>query len=646
MPVTDDLASWSVSLRLREKSSAACTLCNKSNQYNDNLIGRAITIGVDSSGRSLNEDIQDGLTGEQVLFAGAVQSLDRNEVLSNRDLAVKVSSFFNWLTHKSVSTEFYIANSSDVVEHVANIYGTIPSDLRSFNIVYPNKILSTVSGNNLFDELAKLAVASEAEMFIQRGGVLTIEHWKDYRDSPEITLPSELVISTSTSYARGVTPTRIVVRGREISQFKSGERQLKSDTVNPFDGRPESNPVTKGLTCLKHFNAIGEAQTDISLNQLSGSKEDLANATFSQREDANASNLVGVTHVDNSKVGLRVTKNRKTNDETEYKFLDEGEHYLTVDARGKLRLAAETTSSGKPKPLSQNQRRHGRQVDAIVGTLLQQPFSSGVRQGSDGPSNTKLSNEPESSRLEMVVVDYALQSLFGIQEEQIDNDYIGDLETCFDVAVRRFQEHKMSQRVWEVECIYSPLYRINQVIRFRPVQTVSEEITGIITGIEYSWTTNAKTTVKLTVESFEALGATTYYSGNLLLYPEFNGMGVDGWQSVSSGGGYARSLGGYAVLGTEGPGSISVYQDLVCEPGISYEMSFTTIRGEGSSSFACSVTDSSGVIGGTSVNTGSLNTSIFLFTPSYRLVTLSFNLTGQDDGWYVTRPFLRKMVLR
>ena len=135
-------------------------------------------------------------------------------------------------------------------------------------------------------ELRLLAQAGGSDLFVQVGGKLTIERWKDNTDATELIIPDEMVISAKRADLKTSTITIIEARGASISKLDCGEQILSS---NQTQGRELPASTNK---CV--ISGIETPTIDILFNNLRGSQEDFKSARISS-DQVNFGNKENIT---------------------------------------------------------------------------------------------------------------------------------------------------------------------------------------------------------------------------------------------------------------------------------------------------------------------------------------------------------------
>lgn len=431
-----------------------------------------------------------------------------------------IVSYFDHLNRRAVNTErFYNTSLSEVIPKVLSLYAGIPSDLYSVDFE-DFKILGPVNGNSTLAQIQLLAQAGLASMFVQVGGVLTIEKWKDHESPVEFVIPQEFVLDVKRASYNPKRDAIVRVRGAQVPKFDCGEVPFTDSKTGSDQGGYSNIPGKQGM-CAR--SGIPTPCAKIKIFNLAGRKNDLLNAriavslgTVSKSSSKQIANGTLQTEVE-------MTSSWLSESCTEFNVMvsgrrraDGGEGLITdyqspVASREK---AAGNYWSGKAQEAN---LRYG--VDGYP--LPNNSFGSsyGASNVDTGNSDSYYKDQPSYSQVETLAIDENF-SLCGNSMSEVSNPYVYETETLFQIAVRKFQETKMEENTWNVETGYIQCLKINQVVEFDvpekegiPKRTIKGVIAGI--AIDHNPSEDA-TTMKLTISDLSCLGLTEYQSGNLI----------------------------------------------------------------------------------------------------------------------------------
>ena len=631
MSLFTDIDNWSMHCGIRTSYDATVNLINKDKQYGSAL--RWTPFQVTTTASVLHSSLADVtcFEGSKIWVYGIVLSVDDTRELYEIFCSLKIGSFAARLGKKPVNTEKYdFADTSAVLAELASTYGGLGSAVYDFSpITGDGKIYAVISGNNILEEMKKVAQTAKAYLFVDETGILTAKHWKDNTSGVDIVIPPQAINSAAIGRDTSIIPSQLTVRGRYVSQFDCGDQVLSSeDWDNPFTPQSFRPHDKQGQLKKCAWLGVGQVESEIILGKLRGSKEDLRNATYVVSGDAEFSFTTAVK--DNT---VRIALSGPSS-----AYLSQGNKEFDVKVTGKMRPKNEYVGANSQMgPLRSSMLVPGTILGRMARNLTGLPMAEWPEDLLKGPDKDKTADEPDPLRIEMVVNDSDLQAEFGVVTEQLENLYVFDYETLFNIAVRQFQEYKMKRNTWKVNCMYLPCLELNQVVTFTTPD--GEEVTGLLTDIEIQYDSTPKMGMGLVIEAFDDIGSTTYNSSNLFLYPELCGTSNSAyaWNNTSTGDSYCDMMGGYVALGGTPSGVAALWQGFDLEIGEEYTLTYELILDSGGSIVV-------GVVGLTSqvhVGTGSYS---LVFTPTVKYNVIYWQTDTGD--WYMARPKLVKEVIR
>lgn len=512
----NNLSGWSMSAGLSVSYSSSVELTNEESQYDaDALRLTPLEIAV-RSGASVS-----GFSGAATLLSGVVtwvrglvSDVSPVEAVGSKIVTLKLKSFPARLAAKAVNTEVYDSESAaTVLADLATVFGTLPGALYDFSEVVRGYVSGCVSGNNLIDEMRLVAQAGYTTLYVSETGLLRAGAWKDADSVVDHVIPAELVAEAKQDRTSSPVPSRVRVRGCFRTQLADGERDLGDSQKPPGDAsRPNRGPVTYRIS-----NGVPCPEAILGVRGVSADETDIANAqvvttlTLVRRENAGDGGL-----------DLAVTQTQPLSGDM---WLPWGDHTCDVRIFGKRHpdlewVSAMVRNQIGPKTQEETARKIIAMMDYVGGSAPCRRSAGGMSPA--GPANTssnRTADETEETQIEMVVTDPDLMTEFGVVDEQIVNLYLASPEQLFDVAVRRFQEIKMSRQSWTVDVPYLPAIALNDVVTFTTPETSAgggQTVTGLVTKMSVSWSFDGGVKMQITVESFVEVGGTTYVSENLL----------------------------------------------------------------------------------------------------------------------------------
>lgn len=454
-----------------------------------------------------------------------ISGLMRSIEVSNAEFstAYDVASYYEYLKEKALSTQQFLgAPLSVVIPTVLQFYAGVPNALVDIVSYTDNAIKGPVEGNNLWEELRLLAQAGCADLFVQVGGKLTIEGWKDHNSPVELTIPSGIVISAEKVKLEGPGTTVIRAKGASLSGYAQGEKVLSNNEQGP------------GVTSKCVTAGVETPVVDVSFNNLTGDADDIRNATIL------ASDFIVQKEKSKTREGAFLAKVRNIDPNA---LFGPNPKSSTFVALGKTRAKLDEKINNRKSRLSRNNRRTSENiVQSAINYGIPLPFSS-FDKGSFGSvdfSQPSADKNTLSDRSELQVIETVLanpdSAACGIAYEDIENKYIFSKLLLFKLAVRRYQEILLAQHTWAVEIAYFPCVKLNQVVEFTvppKINCPARTVIGIVGGIDVSSDSSSgvvDTKMTITVMDTECLGNIDVVSENLIVPTNVSsGIGTTGW---------------------------------------------------------------------------------------------------------------------
>ena len=223
----------------------------------------------------------------------------------------------------------------------------------------------------------------------------------------------------------------------------------------------------------------------------------------------------------------------KVTDDTN-QFISAGDHEYTFSTQTEEEDKEETNSFAANLNFNNAEEKNPLEIFKQLLNKLG-PFGKGRRPRGAVPNGsvTKAKDETEEIQRTSTVCDASLSDEFGYILDEINDRYIYDFETLFDVGVRAFQEFKMQRNAWSVNTSYLPTLDVGQKVTFQPPGRPT--VTGILRDIRMNYAPQPRTEMSLVIESTEELGQTEYISSNLLFDPNPASSDSDYWSVVTGG---------------------------------------------------------------------------------------------------------------
>jgi len=617
------------------------------------LCGRPISITYDTT--LLEECCNEEDTPQAVLNCYAVSPRWVNGLLLSyeRDTVkgctnVTISSYYEYLATKPINSDYFEGVfAGNAINAIATFYGGVPGTSFCINSISPNPVNGPVEGNSTLSEMALLAQAGCANLFIQVDGCLTVEGWKDHTDASEITIP-QVIAAKPSSYTNQNT-TAIRVRGGSRSQVSCGQQVLSNNSQG-------AGPVKK---C--HIAGVKSVCANFDLTGLTGDETDIKGAevlseffgTQNQpKTDINKGSFKGGYKLKN---GGQLPKNIQVCD-----------NFLVTGSLQDVREQSQSFSRGNGAS-NGNFASFADYFQSIVKNQYPPPFFTGgsvyggyfykgtIRQPLYSETDEGLyTDQPSKIQQEVVAIPASISDC-GISVEDITNKYVLCNEALFKIAVRRFQEIQLANNTWDVEIPYLPCIRLNQVVTFEVPQSSDtcpvETITGIVGGlnITHTETPHPCTTMKITVSDTQCLGQESYTSSNLIPMPcaGDGSAAINPWTASAIGqvnSGYAS--GGCLYIGNVGIGFGQVTYDhcqILQTSATAYVISFDYELLEGFGNFNFIGVGAPVVLGGTG-NYTSVQPGTTVINQLIWSVTPATNISGQPLKYKIFNISLTKTV--
>jgi len=590
--LANNLINWSMSCSMGGSYDGSVALTNEDRQYDKSLRYDPIRVRLNVTARTTGVARDpECFAGNVAWIYGVIADVEEGEGISEGMANLKVMSFHTRLSRKSLTTERLettVGDAKSSLDYIAETYGTLPTELFDFSETEALPVCGAGDGQNMIEEMRKIAQAGRSTLFVQRDGILVTGAWKDADSAVDYDIPDEAIIDAQINRDTEQIPSRITVRGCHITKRKEGKKDL-ADGGEPAGGggpggggggQPNNQKGPMGL-CVK--NGLPQPDACAKLGNMKGNGEDLRNADVTVSDGYSYEGYEPGSYEGGGGMDVNVTG--------EDGYMGAGDHSIGVRVQGEESPYYEHEGGRQQDKAAQdNEKLPEKQLRALGEKLgnnpARGPAGGGGNPGGGGnKSPDKKPNETEDTQIEMTVTDPDLLAEFGVVEEEIDNPYLATYEQLFDVAVRRFQEAKMRRNTYKVNVGYLACLELNHVVTFRTPKKFGADritVTGLITKIDVSYdANNSAVSMSLIVESFEDIGSTEYVSGNLLKFPKFQGLDngeVWGTNAVTDGYNAVAFFGqGSARFAAASPGLLGIYleQTVPSEDGAQYDMTFS-----------------------------------------------------------------------
>lgn len=479
------------------------------------------------------ENLNKSLTSDgEKWVSGLIRGFGRS--LSSSQTTYPVESYYEYLHSKPISTEaFTNLQLSSVMDTVFRYYSGTPADLITLSEITNTFIKGPVEGNDTLAELKLLAQAGYANLFVQVGGNLTIEGWKDQNSPVKIKIPAQALISAEPSQMKRANTTFIRARGGSVSKLEAGERVLSNNEEIPSSGTKTAvSGIKTDRIKIKHNNLTGKKK-DIQNSQEvtkgavpAGDKKDVSDGNYTRSYKPESGEHFGPepTKIRTLVYGKTQSKDTEAVFEKKKKVFNKG-------------YSAASSHNNTKAKIMQNL------FPVAYSAFGKGAFGSDSFTKNQGEDSEEASNNPVFEEIETVALSPNISSC-GITSEDISNKYVTSKDVLFDLALRRYQEIEMAANTWNLETLFIPAIRLNQVVEFeipniytnsspaeRAAVTKVRGVVGAIT-INHSLDGSGESTkMQISVSSVDCLGGTLYESGNLIdsQFAGANSGDLNGW---------------------------------------------------------------------------------------------------------------------
>ncbi len=449
--------------------------------------------------------------------SGLIRGFGRS--LSSGNSSYDVRSYYEYLTSKPISTQnFYQVSLSQILDTIFRYYSGTPSDLISLSGISNTLIKGPVQGNDTMAELKLLAQAGLSNLFVQVGGKLTIEGWKDQHSVIDLKIPAQAIISAEPSQLSRSNTTFIRSRGGSVSKLEAGERVLSQKEDVPSSG---SKTVLSGIKTdrieIKHNNLTGTKKdiqnaTELTAGaEVAGKKKNVSDGNFTRTYKPTSGKSFGPepTKISSLVVGTTQSKDSEAVFSKNKKVLNKG----FSKAPNINNIKANVMRRSFPVAYSSFGK----------GAFGSDNFNNNFDEDGDANSDKSIFEEAE------VICIHPNVGECGIKNETISNKYVVSKDVLFDLALRRYQEMELAANTWNVETVFIPTIKLNQVVEFEipniytntdpQSRDAVKKIKGIVGAISVDHSTSSEgesTKMRLSISDVACLGKNLFESSNLI----------------------------------------------------------------------------------------------------------------------------------
>lgn len=227
---------------------------------------------------------------------GIVTSVSNDKSLADVQSSCNVHSFSVRLT------KFPIIDAYDSPTSIKTILtnfmadnATAPAELYDFSGMSADPTFQgLIHGDNLLEEMTKLAQAAGADLFVNERGVLVCETWKTQASAVDVEIPDSFLVSVSRQQNIDEQASQVLVRGRYIGN--EGLQSI-SNTINEINGDGEGGCFVAGTQVLlpdgttKHIEDVEVGTVVCSFNFAGMLRESVVSEIYATQSN----NIVTVT---------------------------------------------------------------------------------------------------------------------------------------------------------------------------------------------------------------------------------------------------------------------------------------------------------------------------------------------------------------
>lgn len=529
--LTGLLTSLDFTYSMSSGFSASATLENPSCELSINSVfGSCVPVyaTLEAQAKGLTEVISEAnltncfsANADTKWIAGIVSAFGEAQDGVSDKVDISIKSYFERLNQVPMTSYQFSSTSVNALQQILDYFAGIPSDLYSYSVV-ANPIWGAIDGGNVMDAIKTVAQLSMSSAYIQVGGILEIQQWKDHNSPIELTLPRELIGPINKRSSDLIPRLGVAVRGTTLDVQGCGTRTVSDSRLATTEGGYSGDP---GPVTNVALSGVDTQQMKSILANLNAQREAL--------EDAKIIHGLGVT----------IEKVKAEDGSIEFKITKVGANFFSKTPT-QIRAAIAAAWKKDPKgrrdnkqawknlnaqiaALKKDQMNLQRKMSSIFKGDQAEYFPAGAEGGpADGPGSKRASSvdvrptDTTNTQLETYVFNNSVQIPCGTSLEQMDNSLCNSRDVLFRMGVRRHQEILMDNNTFNIELNgFIPCLRLNQVIAFETPGTADcppRFIKGLVREIKGGYNPQEGVKMSLVVADLTVLGQTQYSSTNLI----------------------------------------------------------------------------------------------------------------------------------
>ena len=186
---------------------------------------------------------------------GIVTSVSNDKSVSSVVSSCNVNSFASRLNKFGIIDAFPTPTSiKTILTSFMADNATAPDEIYDFsNMSDSPTFTGIIRGDNILEEMAKLAQAAGADLFVNERGLLVCETWKDQNSAVDVVIPESFLISISREQNIEPQISQVIVRGQFIT--KEGVQDI-SPSVDPSTDGCQGGCFVPGTQVLLANNTV------------------------------------------------------------------------------------------------------------------------------------------------------------------------------------------------------------------------------------------------------------------------------------------------------------------------------------------------------------------------------------------------------
>ena len=262
--LTGWLTGFNVTYSMYSDFSATATLENPDGSLGvDTVNGSCVPVyaTLDFIARGMTDilttqELEDCYHGEVKWIAGLITAFGEAQDGVSDKVDIGISSYFERLNSKPITSYQFSSNSSAALQQLLDYFAGIPPALYNYSVV-TNPIWGSIDGGSVMDAIKTVAQLSMSNAYVQVGGVLEIQTWKELASPVELTIPRQMIGAVAKMATNLVPRLAVLVRGASIPTVGCGERVVSDARTSNTEGGYSSNPGPSKHTALSGIDTEG-----------------------------------------------------------------------------------------------------------------------------------------------------------------------------------------------------------------------------------------------------------------------------------------------------------------------------------------------------------------------------------------------------